>query len=144
MSFNVSLLLQHQSDIMTYPGPLIGQWPSVLPSDWLMRRSGHRYQDLNMTQASGRHIFCFRGFRACLRSITAYFQRQLSVSGERGRVTYSGQYTWGQCCVLWIHVGDWNSYYISESPITFDDGLVSARMRLKPKQISYDAWSEPR
>ena len=46
-------------DIMTYPRPLIGHcWP-LLTSDWPVEVRTDIVTDLNMTQASGRHIFCF-------------------------------------------------------------------------------------
>ena len=46
-------------DIMTYPRPLIGHCEPVLTSDWPLEVRTDIVTDLNMTQASGRHIFCF-------------------------------------------------------------------------------------
>ena len=89
-----------QHDIMTHPPPLIGHPEAVLTSDWPPEvRTG-----LNMTQASGRHIFCFssRIPRRAL-SITAYFQG--SVSGERGRETVEAR-TRG----VWIQV--WHVHHL--------------------------------
>ena len=54
-------------DIMTYPRPLIGHcWP-VLTSDWSAEVRTDIVTDLNMTQASGRHIFLLPGFRGWAR-----------------------------------------------------------------------------